>query len=173
MKLKISIISIVFSVIAGCASYSSSENDFVHLKYFNTSLPKAKWEWGYGGENKQQGMNEYVHLGETVQNWKELVTEQYVFMFDENLLSKYVSIIESQLRNGSKDFKWTVIEKNDSSIVYEWSHKGSGVYPPTYEVAKLIVANGGLYRLAYDKYTEEIDGDILEWEKIIKNAKIK
>jgi hypothetical protein len=58
--------------------------------------------------------------------------------------------------------------------VYEWSHKGNGIYPPTYEVAKIIVANGELYRLSYDKYTEKLDDDdVVKLKEYIKNLKIK
>ncbi len=167
------IISIFISSLVGCAPYLNHDNNVVSLKYFQTTLSKEKWKWGYGGKNQQQEINEYVPLNESVEKWTELVTEQYIFQFDKKLLSKYVAIIKEQLRANSKDFQWRIIEENDDSIVYEWSHQGSGIYPPTYEVAKLFAVNGGLYRIAYDKYTKEMDDDAKKWRTSIKNAKIK
>lgn len=95
----------------------NSQDNSLKLKYFQSSLSKPTWKLGYGGEDNQQGINEYVPEGETVEKWTKLITEQHVFKFDVKLLSKYASIIEEQLRNSSKDFKWTVIEKTENSIL--------------------------------------------------------
>ena len=160
-----------------CAAQSADQNfaeKSLILKHFRTSLPTSEWQLGYHAANNQQEVLEYVPLNETVEKWTSIITEQYWPEFNDVPLLQWVSIVETQLRGSSKDFKWNVIQETDSSIVFAWSHKGSGTYPPTYTVNKAIVLNGELYSLAFSTYTELIDTErIIFWETHIKNTALR
>ncbi len=160
-----------------CATQSADQNSTdknLSLKHFRTSLPTSEWKLGYHAANNQEEILEYVPLNETVEKWTSIITEQYWPGFKGVPLLQWVSIVETQLRGSSKDFKWNVIQETDSSIVFAWSHKGSGTYPPTYTVTKAIVLDEKLYSLAFSTYTEVIDTErIILWETHIKNAALR
>jgi hypothetical protein len=150
---------------------NKAENN--ELKFFQVGNLPVNWKLEYSAENQQQIVCEYTSNGESIQKWSQLITEQFHKKVRKEILLKYVSSIKEQLEKSSKGLTWKIISKSEGSIIYEWSHQGSGTFPPTYEITKLITHNGGLYRLAYDKYTKAPDVDTKYWKDIILKSKLK
>ena len=167
----LALLLIIMSIV-GCSSKQPVSQ--LKLKYFHITAPQNDWESGYSAEDDLQAAEEYVIKGENVYNWSKLVTEQHAKVFQKELLFKYVQITEAKLRENSKGFYWNVLEKKENSVVYEWAHNGSGTFPPTYEICKLVAENNALYRLSFDKYTtNRNDLEVLKWKSYILNSTLK
>ena len=94
--------------------------------------------------------------------------------FDPAQHADYLAGMEKKLREAAKDVKWTIIEKTDTSVCYEWSHQGAEGEPPTHEVAKEILAGGRLYHIAFCKYTDKDDDPQLsQWKEFIKKLTLR
>lgn len=143
------------------------------LQFFEIGPLPAHWKIGYSAENKEQTVHEYITNGESVHKWTQLITEQCLKNIPAELLPKYVAMVKDQPEKTSKGFVWKILKKSENSITYEWTHQGSGKFPPTYEITKLVVSKGNLFRIAYDKYTKTPDKDTHHWKALILKSKFK
>jgi hypothetical protein len=105
------------------------------------------WTVGNQQRNEMRSITEYVLPGQTVDNWKELVTSE-VF-FKPIPMKAFVEKLHASLAQGCPSLTWNVIRQDEKTAFVEWRDSGCGGFEPTSELARLTIEPGGLYRLAY------------------------
>jgi hypothetical protein len=105
------------------------------------------WTVGHQQKNARQTLTEYTLPGQTVENWKELVTSS---VFPQPVpIAPFVEKLRSSLSQGCPSLVWNTIRQDERTAVFEWWDAGCGGYPPTYEMDRVTIEQDGLFRLAY------------------------
>jgi hypothetical protein len=108
------------------------------------------WSVGHQAKNARQSLVEYVLPGQTVDNWKELVTSTVYFDPRHSVpLARFVEQVRASMSNDCPSLVWNVIQQDDKTAIFEWRDAGCGGFPPQTELARLAVGPEGVYRLAY------------------------
>jgi hypothetical protein len=105
------------------------------------------WVVGHQQQNGVQSIIEYVLPGQTVENWKELVTS--TLFFQAVPLAPFVDELRASLAQGCPSLAWTVIRQDEKTAIVEWRDSGCGGFEPSAELTRLTIEGNGLYRLAY------------------------
>ena len=105
------------------------------------------WSVGHQQRNDKQSITEYVLPGQTVDNWKELVTSE-VF-FTPMPMASFVKRMETLLARGCPSLAFTVIRQDEKTAVMEWRDSGCGGFEASSELARYAIEKDRLYRLAY------------------------
>jgi hypothetical protein len=105
------------------------------------------WTVGHQQQNDFQSITEFVLPGQTVDNWKEMVTSEVYFR--PIPMPAFVDRMKAKLANGCPSLVFTVIRQDDKSAVVEWRDSGCGGFDASSEVARYSIEKEGLYRLAY------------------------
>ena len=113
-----------------------------------------KWTVGFRMANKVKVLNEYVRVGETVQDWRELTTFEFWPKMRARLdAAKFVDSFRKRLEQIAKaegaKFTWNILAKNASKVVYEWTISGGAKRRAERELATMINAERDIYRIAY------------------------
>ena len=90
---------------------------------------------------------EYVLPGQTVDNWKELVTSEVFFKPMPIAVCRQAVRGEGLSRLSVPRF--TVIRQDEQTAVVEWRDSGCGGWEPSSELARFAIEKDGVYRLAY------------------------
>src|SRR5262245_13572773 len=105
------------------------------------------WVIGNQQKNAQQSLTEYVLPGQTVDNWRELVTST---VFRQPVpMAAFVDKIHALMGKGCPSLVWNVISQDDTTAVYEFWDEGCGGFEPTHELDRVRIEKSGMYRLAY------------------------
>jgi hypothetical protein len=105
------------------------------------------WKVGNQQRNTQQVLTEYVLPGQTVDNWKELVTST-VFL-QAVPMARLVDRIHASMAQGGPSLVWNMISQDDKTAVYEFWDQGCGGFEATHELDRVRIEPSGMYRLAY------------------------
>ncbi len=105
------------------------------------------WTVGHQQQNGKQSLIEYVLPGQTVENWKELVTSS--LFFQPVPVAPFVEKLHASLAQGCPSLVWNMIRQDEKTVIYEWRDSGCGGFEATSELARVTIERGGLYRLAY------------------------
>jgi hypothetical protein len=108
------------------------------------------WSVGNHAKSARQELTEYVLPGQTVENWKELVTSTVYFDPRHSVpLGRFVDQIHASMSNGCPSLVWNVVRQDDKTVVFEWRDSGCGGFPPQNELDRLTLGPLGVHRLAY------------------------
>lgn len=108
------------------------------------------WTVGNRQANGSQILTEYVLPGQTVKQWKELLTSTIFLDPDHRVpLSRFLARIQTSMAAGCPSLVWNVIRQDDKSVVFEWHDSGCGGFEAQSEIDRLAVGVQGVYRLAY------------------------
>ena len=105
------------------------------------------WTVGHQQRNEVQSLTEYVLPGQTVENWRELVTS--TVHFQPVPVARLVDEIHRLMSKDCPSLIWNVIRQDERTIVFEWRDAGCGGYEPQAEIDRVTIEKDGLYRLAY------------------------
>lgn len=105
------------------------------------------WTVGHQQRNDFQSVTEYVLPGQTVENWKELVTSEVYFK--PIPIAAVVKMFEAKLSRGCPSLAFTVIRQDEQAALIEWRDSGCGGFEPSSELARFAIEKDGVYRLAY------------------------
>ena len=133
----------------------------LHAEEPITLLDKA-WHIGFSNSNAKQQVTEYVLSGETVENWRELVTRQILADPDGTIaLDRLAATIRNGFGRDCKDLFWLVVKSTKTKLVYTWSHKGCARYPAQEERTLLLRVPAGICRWAYVTKNPPLDDAIV------------
>jgi hypothetical protein len=105
------------------------------------------WTVGHRQSNETQTLTEYVLPGQNVDNWRELVTSQ---VFSQPIpVAPFMQVLRAKLSDNCPSLVWNVIRQDEKTVIYEWRDSGCGGSEPQYEVGRVTLEGGRLYRLAY------------------------
>ena len=108
------------------------------------------WQIGHNARNDQLQVTEYVLPGQTVHDWKELLTRQmFVDPTSKISLSRLLEVIRRGFGSDCKDMQWTIIKQTDREATVGWSHSGCAKYPAQAERFLFTRTPAGLCRWAY------------------------
>jgi hypothetical protein len=112
--------------------------------------PGPEWQVAHHAEDGGNTITEFVLAGDDIHSWKQLVTIQK-FVGSEKSSPKQELDALKKLRErecpGATD--WNVIEKDESSILYEWHAKPCQGWPEQNEIARIIFGKHVRYFLRY------------------------
>ncbi len=124
------------------------------------SLPTDR-KWITGNDQAVEGkytITELVPEGETVQSWSEIITIQNFAGMSGTPESLFEQLkVLQKMCPGST--KWTLIEKDDRSILYEWRATPCAGYPDQHEISRIIDGNWNRFRIAYTAKVSEISAE--------------
>lgn len=147
-KLKAIIFFIIPIFLFGCS---------ISLEHVNVPGQLHDWKVGYQHIEKfsNDNISEYIPYDESIKNWSKMVTVQFksgrkddpqVFMND----------LKNKMIKRCENLVWDVIKKEKNSVLYEWRIKECSPHSDQHEIAKLILGNDGLHRVAYTEKVQNI-----------------
>jgi hypothetical protein len=105
------------------------------------------WTIGHQQRNSNESLTEYVLPGQTVENWRELVTS--TVFFQPVPIARLVDEIHRLMSKDCPSLVWNMIRQDEKTAVFEWRDAGCGGDEPQTEIDRLTIEADGLFRLAY------------------------
>jgi hypothetical protein len=105
------------------------------------------WVVGHQQRNATESLTEYVLPGQTVDNWRELVTS--TVFFQPVPVERLVDQIHTLMSKDCPSLVWNVVRQDQRTIIFEWRDSGCGGDEPQAELDRITIEKDGLYRLAY------------------------
>ncbi|MHC4948533.1 MAG: hypothetical protein ACYTG1_09755 [Planctomycetota bacterium] len=133
------------------------------------------WRLGHRQVGRTQVNAEYVLPGETVQAWTELLSVQrLVGLAERDLpLRLFAEGMRSAFRQQAPDGTWRVLRDGPTEIVYEFIVPAGGDHPAQHEVARLILGEHDIHRVAYSRKGGAMtDADRDAWIDVLARAEL-
>lgn len=139
----------------------------------NVPINPKGWKMGYSKKAAGQGwIKEYVRPPETVNNWTQLATLQFL----DNVFTPpkiFMNHLESRLREQCPDVEWHTIDSDKTKVLYEWKISHCPGHRDQHELSLLLLGDYGLYRAAYTKRGSPMDPAVRkQWIQWLSAAKI-
>ena len=118
---------------------------------------------------------EFVRQGDDFRDWKELLTVQnFSHRLDgrtpEDHLNGLKALREQRCPGATT---WTVIDKDDASILYEWWAEPCLGWPDQYEIERNILGQFNVYIIHYSKKSTRLDvRERAEWIRRLSEARV-
>lgn len=131
------------------------------------------WKLDYAPKPTREGwIKEYVRPPETVDDWTQLVTLQFLAA-NTTPPKLFMSKLEARMRQRCPGVKWHVIKANETRVIYEWKINNCPGQQNQNEVSELLTGDYGLYRAAYTEKVRSIDpATRQQWIEWLLQAKI-
>jgi len=108
------------------------------------------WKIGYKAAQNGISIREYVLDGESVETWTELVTQQFFLGLQRKFtLEDFMEGMKSNLGQKAEGLKWSVVNKSDRTITYEWQIEDDRRNHHEYEAGHLILGDRGIHLIRY------------------------
>ncbi|WP_312201054.1 hypothetical protein [Anaerospora hongkongensis] len=168
----------MFFCISGLAIGNASAGNPQIVKYGDTvKLYFDEREWKLGADNDKTNIfYEYVTDGQTVNNWKELVTLQmYKGMQNKVSAEQFAQGYLSMLYNACGDkLKISIIRKDSSDYLFEWKVNGHPKVDDQYEIDRIIVGKESIVFIHYVIKTSMVTPDNrMKWIQIINKSTLE
>ena len=109
-----------------------------------------QWQRVNAQDDGHATLVEYVPSGQTLANWRELLTIQGL---DDRRGPQaprpVMDELEAKMRARGGELEWKVIEEDERSVTYEWTLHGANGIEDQGELVRLIRGNDALHRAAY------------------------
>lgn len=127
------------------------------------------WKVGNDASDDTQHVVEYVLPGQTVDQWKELVTHQVMFDPKHKAdIPRLLDTMKAQLSAGCPSLSWSVLSQSPTAATYEWSHAICGGYPPQHEISTLSICSDAVCRWAYSTQLVPVPATVRErWLRLL------
>ena len=118
-------------------------------------------DWHLVREQQQSNKihRQYIHGGETTENWTELVSiDTFPGLQEQGNPEEFASLMEKSIREwgGDKVF-WNVIRKSPTDLVYEWQTAGREGTPDQHSLGRIVLGKEGLHLAVYAKKTSALN----------------
>ena len=124
--------------------------------------PPSGWKLAYSGAVREGTILELVKEGDTIDDWKELITIQN-FLKPQGIhsLGDFFSGIKTGREKDCPGVTtWHVIEQSESAMTYEWSTSGPCLgSPPQTELARVLWNKKDFWFFHYAKKVKELSKD--------------
>ena len=95
------------------------------------------WTIGSRQETGTEILTEYVLPGQTVDNWRELVTST---VFHQAVpLDAFVNRMRTSLADGCRSLVWNLIQQDPRTAIYEFHDAGCGSFEATSEIDRVTI----------------------------------
>ena len=152
-----------------------------YQEFLTPGFDLKEWKLENVVEGKDQSMYEYVHPGENIDNWTELLTWQVLRKpADPEPIDAMVARVHAEDTKSCPDgFAQNIIalgsptETEEASILYEWWFKNCPQQTDQHEIAKIIYGKFSIFRIAYVAKIQSLPQEKKEkWIKELSEAKI-
>ncbi len=157
---------ILLLILSACAT-----GEVEHIKY---SMDVSSWKFAsQSGVPGQYYIIEFIPKADDMKNWKELMTLQNFLPSwggpsPEDSLNDLKAIREKECPGLTK---WTVIAKDEKSILYEWQARPCLGWPDQHEIGRIIYGKYNRFVLRYTVKMYEIPQELRDkWIKILSEA---
>lgn len=150
-------------------SYSYPETpEMIQVNVYDNT----RWNRGSGTKSDRQFITEAVPKGQTVHNWKEIITMQYYSKSADNYsISQHLKEKQVLLKNACPNISFKVLSETETEAVYKWSIKDCKGQEDQFEVARFIKTEHGIHRVSYAQKSKAHDiAEHNKWLKIVKEA---
>lgn len=165
-------LAIALLLATGLSQSVVSASEWTESIKVNFALDDKQWDLGWSNKSEDVYILEFVPKGQTVENWKELIT----FEFYPGLQKK---INCSQFANGflqrlttdePKVRVMSYLDKPDNAI-FEWVLNGSAKNADQDELDRCIFGKQGLHMVHYVKKTKSLSlAERTKWRKFLDSA---
>jgi hypothetical protein len=154
---------------AGCATF---QTEYEHLDF------KIEPGWKVGSSDEipnQYSIIEFIREGDDINNWGELLTIENSLLRDgyslEDSFNSYKASLEAKCPGA---ITWTVIGKDEKSILYEWQAKPCLGWPAQHEIARIIHGKYNRFHLRHTVKTYQMPSEQrAKWVQRFSEAKIE
>lgn len=167
MKHSIPVVALLYLVSCVGVAIAKGKSDKLQFE-----MPEG-WQIAHGAETKHLRIVEYVPKGDDIENWKELFTYQnggknHFDHSPEKMLNGIKALREKECPGVTE---WTVIDKTENSVLYEWHAKPCLTWPEQHEIARIIYGKYNWFFLHYDAKVHELSPDMrAKWIKFLEAA---
>jgi hypothetical protein len=166
------LIMLLFCIAAGLSAEESTNDVFkgrAPKQFFSFNFDRPNWKGAYYDHSGETIVIEWTN-NEPVTNWSELVTGNIYFIDTDKInAQQYANYFVDQIKPGSIDFMIKAIIDTPDDVVFEWAHKGSGIWPAQREIVHFIRGKDAIYRLAYT--VKEAAFDKEKYDVMLTNIK--
>lgn len=151
----------IFLIATGCATAVQKKNEAgvekPQTEGLDWSIPiHTKWITGYSYHDKgKYRIIELIPEGEVIEDWTELLTIQN-FTPRGSLKSFYEGLKIIREKNCPGSTTWSVLARDDRSILYEWKAEPCAGFPHQHEISRILDGNWNRFRIAYTAKVKEI-----------------
>ena len=137
-------------------------------------LDNKEWEIGWQNHTDACYICEFVPKGQTVENWKELVTLQFYPNLQKCSAQDFMKAFLSRLNKDEPKVRIRPISSSSDNAVVEWDVLNSKNNPDQYEVDRVIKGEQGLHMIHYAVKTNDWpESDRTKWLNFLTSAKTK
>ena len=134
---------------------------------WNFDFDGREWQLGHTDANLTSSIREYVLVGQTVEDWKELVTSQK--------MSTSIGVEEffdSMIKNNPdcSSMEVSKIDEEPGSIIFKAKHGACGGYAPGEYIQRLTRVDGGILQLSFAQKKQLTKENLHNWTIILKEA---
>jgi hypothetical protein len=147
--------------------------NYVPQEDWDVTFLGTEWELGNSFQDNLLRISEYVPRDQSVQNWKELVTCQFIATRLESS-TRFMELNLQDLSRAVDGFQSNVIEDNGLESLYEWWHPNSGKWPAEHQITLAIYRPNGFHLFYYATKNVPIDPKKREhWIEQMKTVKLR
>lgn len=168
MKLKI-IILILALVTSTQASFAGEWTESIKL---NFALDERDWKVGWQNKTDDMYILEFVVDGQTVDNWKELITFEFFPGLQQRInCAQFAEGFVKHLKQTEPNTHVTVFYSKPNDVLIEWVVTGSKTNPDQIELDRFILGKEGIHMVHYVKKTKALtEAERSKWIKFLKSA---
>ena len=172
MKKIITVVLATF-ILSSCMLAQPKKYTYPEMVQVNV-YENSRWQQGKGGGDANQFITEATPKGQSVNNWKELITLQYYSKATDNYsITQHLKEKESLLTGACPDINFNLLSESGTEAVYQWSISNCKGQDDQFEVARYIKTDNGIHRVSYSqKNSSPTQKDYDKWLYIIKDARV-
>lgn len=139
----------------------------------NVIFDHRPWKAAWGKNTPQISTIEYIPMGDNIENWKELITTQFIPGLINITPDQFGNRFIDDLKKSKVTFTVHVIENQPDSLIFEFKvNKPSNLTQD--EIQKVIKGKDGMYILHYAiKKSDMGEANRQKWIDNIKKSSIK
>jgi len=162
---------VVAVLVAAAIGTSNAKKPVEAPEPWSFRFDDREWHLGNQAANRQEAVREYVLAGQTVDNWKELVTSH---SFAHGVPPRdYFEQVKAGLSRGCPSLTISVLEESEDNMLYEWRHDGCHGYPPQHQIDRVTRSGKGMLQLSFVEKTPQLSQEKrTAWLAILKAASI-
>jgi hypothetical protein len=127
-------------------------------KFWSMDLAAERWEVGYAKSSAKQEITEHVPEGQTVENWREILTEHNFYAAVDPRVAAHLFIRD--MKNKFPSFQVNVLQQSEERVLIEWSQTDATGYGPEHALFLYQAHSRGLHVLQYSHKGPKMDTDL-------------
>jgi hypothetical protein len=133
------------------------------LHYWAMDLASEPWKVGYSQKVEKQEIIEYVFNGETVLNWRELISELNDYTQIDYTQSDVRIIVDNyiaDMKNKFNSFQFQFLQHDKDRVLIEWWQTDATGYGPEHAFFLFQSHSRGLHTLSYARKGPKMDDEL-------------